>query len=66
MLNLLRKNYKKKIQNDIILPSLTPQAAILGLTNKANNINSFLNHTLLVFKYYAYRSREKQILNIDF
>ena len=54
-----------KFQNDNILPSLTPQAAILGLTNKANNIYSLLNHILLFFKYYVYRSREKHILNID-
>ena len=54
-----------KFQNNIILSSLTPQAAILGLTNDANNIYNLLNHNLLVFKYYVYRSIEKHILNID-
>ena len=54
-----------KFQNDIILPSFTPQAAaILGLTNEANNIFNLLNHILLIFKYYVYRSREKHIFNI--
>ena len=38
-----------KFQNNIILSSLTPQAAILGLTNDANKIYN-LNHNLLVFK----------------
>ena len=47
---------------DVIL--FTPQAAILGLTNEAKKHN-LLNHVLLAFKYYVYRSGEKHILNID-
>ena len=43
-----------------ILPSLTPQAAILGLTNEADNIYN-LNHILLISKH----SGEKHMLNID-
>ena len=54
-----------KFQSDIILPSLTPQAAIHGLANEANNIYNLLNHIFLVFKYYVYRSREKHMLNIN-
>ena len=56
----------RKITDEIsdILQSLTPQVAILELTNEANNIYN-LNHILLVFKYYVYRSREKYILNTD-
>ena len=57
--------FQTKFENDIILPSFTPQAAILGLTNEARNIYNLLNHILLVVKYYVYMSREKQILNID-
>ena len=53
-----------RFQNDIILPSLTPQAAILGLTNEASNIYNLLNHIFLIFKYYVYRSRDpSQILH---
>ena len=52
-------------QNDFILPSLTPQTAILGLYNKANDSYNLLSHVLFIFKYYIYISREKQILNID-
>ena len=47
-----------KFQNDITLPSLTPQATILGLTNEASNIYNPLNNILLVFKYHVYRLRE--------
>lgn len=60
ILNLFEKNYLRnfKFHNDILL-SLSPQATILGLINKANNIHNLVNHVLLVFKYYVYR------LNID-
>ena len=51
-------------QNDIVLPALTPQAAILRLTSEASNIYN-LNHILLVFKFSVYGSREKYIINID-
>ena len=61
----LWERLQTKFQNDIILPSLTPQAAILGLTNEANTISNLLNHILLAFKCYVYRSREKRILIID-
>ena len=40
MLNLLQIAF----QNGIIQPSLTPQAAILGLTNEVNNIYNLQNH----------------------
>ena len=53
-----------KFQNDFILPSLTPQTAILGLYNEANDNDNLLNHILLIFKY-IYISREKQTLNIN-
>ena len=54
-----------KFQNDFILPSLTPPNTILGLYNEASNNYNLLSHTLLIFKYYTYISREKGILNID-
>ena len=47
------------------MPSLTPQNAILGLYNEANDIDNLLNHILLIFKYYIYISREKRTLNIN-
>ena len=55
----------KKFQNDFILQSLTPEAAILGLYNEANDNYNLLSHISLIFKYYFYMSREKRTLNID-
>ena len=61
MLNLFEKNYRRnfKFHIDIILPSLSPQGAILELTNKASNIHNLVNPVLLIFEYYVYS------LNID-
>ena len=61
----LWERLRMKFQNDFILPSLTPQAAILGLYDEANDNDKLLSHTLLIFKYYIYISREKGTLNID-
>ena len=61
MLDLFGKDYK---QNDIILPSLTRQVVILGLTKLGNNIHNLSNHILLDLKY-VYRSVEKHTLNLD-
>ena len=55
---------RTKFQNYFILPSLTPQTAILGQYNEANDNDNLLNHILLIFKY-IYISREKQTLNIN-
>ena len=58
-------------QNTLILPTLTPQTAILGIFDSVSN-NSFLknskiliNHILLIFKLYVYKSREKKFININ-
>ena len=61
----LWEKLQTKFQNDIILSSLTKQAAILGLNNEESNIYNLLNRILLVFKYCVYRARQKQIINID-
>ena len=61
----LWERVRMKFQNDFILPSLTPQTAILGLYNETNDNYNLLSHILLIFKYYIYISREKRILNID-
>ena len=61
----LWERLQTKFKNDLILLSLTPQTAILGLYNEVNNNYNLLSHILLIFKYYIYVSREKGILNID-
>ena len=62
---MLFLHVNKKSRNDIMLPSLTLQAAFFVLTYKTNNIYNLLNHILFAFKCYVYRSKEKHILNID-
>ena len=58
-------------QNTLILPTLTPQTAILGILDSVSN-NSFfennkilINHILLIFKLYVYKCREKKFININ-
>ena len=58
-------------QNNLILPTLTPQAAILGIPESASNYSIFknnkvfINHILLIFKLYVFKSREKKFMNLN-
>ena len=58
-------------QNNLILPILTPQTVIFGFLDYTNNDSIFennkclSNHILLIFKLYVYKSREKQLININ-
>ena len=58
-------------QNNLILPTLTPQSAIFGFLNYTNNDSIFgnnkslSNHVLLIFKLYVYKFREKKLININ-
>ena len=55
-------------QNDLILPTLTPQTDIFGFLDYTSNGPIFennkclSNHILLIFKLYVYKSREKKAL----
>ena len=56
---------------NLILSTLTSQTAILGILDSVSN-NSFsennkilINHILLIFKLYVYKSREKKLTNIN-
>ena len=66
MLNLVRC-----FQNSLVLPILTPQTAIFGFLDSTNSDYNFkknkllINHILLIFKLYVYRSREKQFIHIN-
>ena len=52
-------------ENNLILPALTPQTALLGLLSlNANHNEPIINHFLLIFKLYVYNSREKHRLNM--
>ena len=61
----LWERLRMKFQIDFALLSLTPQTAILGLYNEANDNYNLVSHILLIFRYYIYIPREKRILNID-
>ena len=56
-------------QNNLILPTLTPQAAILGILESAGNDFTlktnkvFINHIVFIFKLYVFESREKKSIN---
>ena len=58
-------------QNNLILPTLTPQTAIFGSLDSENNdsifekSNCLSNHILLIFKLYVYKTREKELININ-
>ena len=55
-----------KLQNDIILPSLTLQISILGLVNESSKAYNVLIHILLVLDINIhYLEKNKHILNID-
>ena len=59
------------LENNLILPTLTPQTAIFDFLDYTNNDSIFeknkcvSNHILLIFKLYMYKSREKKLLNIN-
>ena len=58
-------------QNNLILPTSTPQTATFGFLGYTNNDSIFKNnkclsnYILLIFKLYVYKSREKKLLNIN-
>ena len=67
----LRSDLVQWIQNNLILPTLTPQTAIFGYLDYTNSNSIFennkclSNHVLLIFKLYVYKSREKKLLNMN-
>ena len=58
-------------QNNVILPTLTPQTAIFGFLDYTNNDSIFennkclSNHFILIFTLHVYKSSEKKLLNIN-
>ena len=55
----------KHFRSDLTFPVLTPQTAILGLFNDSVGNIRLINHILLLFKLYIYKSRNKHRLNIN-
>ena len=58
-------NLVQCFQNNLILPTVTPQAFIFGILESTSNSSIFknnkvfINHILLIFKLYVFKSREK-------
>ena len=50
-------------QNTLILPTLAPQTAILGILDSVSNNSCFENNKII--KLYVYKSREKKFVNIN-
>ena len=55
----------RHFHSDLTFPVLTPQTAILGLFNDSVSNIHLINHILLLFKLYIYKSRNKHRLNIN-
>ena len=51
------------ISNETSFPSLTPQSAILGHIDLSDDY-LFINHIILICKFYMYNSRNRGYLNI--
>ena len=58
-------------QNNLILPTLTPQAVVLEISESAcndsilKNNKVFISHLLLIFKLNVFKSREKKFINLN-
>ena len=59
MLKVFEKDHWMKFQNHIILPSLTPQTAIYGLYNEANDNYNLLSHVFLLILNITFIHQEK-------
>ena len=70
--------YKPKIEKFLLsislwekIPTLIPQAVILGIPESSSNYSIFKNnkvfihHILLIFKLYVFKSREKKFINLN-
>ena len=51
--------------SDLKFPELTPQTAILGIFNDSVSNIHLINHILLLFKLYIYKSQNKHRQNIN-
>ena len=67
----LWSNLIQYFQNSLVLPTLTTQATIFEFLDSTNSDSKskksklLINHILLIFKLYVYKSRVKQFININ-
>ena len=62
-MQILWKIFECYIQNSLDLPSLTLQSDILGFTDSQSENLIIMNHLLLIFKYYTFKSRSNKPLS---
>ena len=62
-MQILWKIFECYIQNSLDLPSLTLQSDILGFTDSQSENFIIMNHLLLIFKYYTFKSRSNKPLS---
>ena len=55
----------RHLHSDLTFPVLTSQTTILGLFNDSVSNVALINHILLLFKLYIYKSRIKHRVNIN-
>ena len=55
----------RRFHSDLKFLELTPQTAIVGIFNDSVSNIHLINHILLLFKLYIYKSRNKNRLNIN-
>ena len=60
---ILWERLKYYIQNNLDLPSLTSQSAILGFTDSHSEKFIIISHLLLILKYYIFQSRRNKQLS---
>ena len=56
----LWKSLQTKLKDFLVLDNISPQSAILGFTDQHSDINT-VNHLLLIFKYFVYKNRSKNL-----
>ena len=61
--NFLWMQLQHSFQNLLVIPSITPQSVIFGFTDHKENYN-LINHILVIFKYYVYKTRENGSLDL--
>ena len=61
----LRIQLNRHFHSNLTFPVLTPQTVILGLFNDSVSNIHLINHIVLLFKLYIYKSRNKHRININ-
>ena len=61
--NFLWMQLQHSFQNLLVIPSITPQSVTFGFTDHKENYN-LINHILVIFKYYVYKTRENGSLDL--